>query len=417
MIPPANLEIIKRKALATSGADPAESDYSLMSRYNQIQSQFNTYWENNTLDQAYASGIRLTALYKLLSSRHIFKDKESRQKEFHLVMLKLQDIEQRSMYQYTAQTLESKNGPSKNESPSLLMYPHLDVSKQSGAPLSIDVSKQSGAPLSIDVSKQLPTISPPARSLQQTIQYPSFTEIKGPFLKRESSHLLASQHSSSPSAPTLSSHVPDLRRMVVPLSLISTFLKLSSQNTSNGIETCGILGAISQNGFLVVNILVIPKQRGTSDNTEMINEEDLVQIFGGKRGIIQAGWIHTHPTQGCFLSSIDIHTQLSFQTQLAEAIAIVLDPQLNTYQVFRLTDERTVMQGRRGCNGIAALTRCTDRGFHQQHDGKETQLCYEISEEEVESFTHQVPGMYHTCDSSKHVLIDESLQTTVYDLR
>lgn len=38
------------------------------------------------------------------------------------------------------------------------------------------------------------------------------------------------------------------------------------------------------------------------------------------------GWIHTHPTQTCFLSSIDVHTQCGYQTMLDEAVAIVMAP-------------------------------------------------------------------------------------------
>jgi STAM-binding protein len=38
------------------------------------------------------------------------------------------------------------------------------------------------------------------------------------------------------------------------------------------------------------------------------------------------GWIHTHPTQTCFLSSIDLHTHFSYQVMLPEAIAIVMAP-------------------------------------------------------------------------------------------
>jgi len=413
--PTTNLEIIKKKALASSGADPYESDYTLVSRYHQIHTQFIGYWENNVLDQAYASGIRIMALYQLLSSRQTFKDKDIvfRQHEINLVLMKLKHIEDQSRFQQTAANLDLSRPAlqSKNEPPPPLMkYPSLDVSQQSRLPPS--------------TLHQLlpPSVAQPVRlspknitsSAPSSILYPSFS-------KPNISHLPSSSHSPSAIAPSMSVSSPlsDLRRTVVPLSLISQFLKLSSQNTDNGIETCGILGAIyeASSGLLIVSVLVIPKQRGDSDKTEMINEEELIQFFGGKAGVIQAGWIHTHPTQGCFLSSIDIHTQLSFQTQLPEAIAIVLDPKMNEYQVFRLTDERTVQQGRRGCNGIAALIRCSDRGFHHQHDGKETHLCYEIGEEEIESFTLNVPGMYHTCDSSKHVLIDESMQTTVYDLR
>ena len=38
------------------------------------------------------------------------------------------------------------------------------------------------------------------------------------------------------------------------------------------------------------------------------------------------GWIHTHPTQSAFLSSIDVHTQHGYQSLCAEAVAVVCAP-------------------------------------------------------------------------------------------
>ena len=32
-----------------------------------------------------------------------------------------------------------------------------------------------------------------------------------------------------------------------------------------------------------------------------------------KRSLYPLGWIHTHPTQTCFLSSVDVHTQCGYQ--------------------------------------------------------------------------------------------------------
>lgn len=41
---------------------------------------------------------------------------------------------------------------------------------------------------------------------------------------------------------------------------------------------------------------------------------------------VASGWIHTHPRQECFLSSVDLHTHCGFQSLLPEAIAIVCAP-------------------------------------------------------------------------------------------
>ena len=47
--------------------------------------------------------------------------------------------------------------------------------------------------------------------------------------------------------------------------------------------------------------------------------------------------IHTHPSQTSFLSSVDLHTQLSYQLMLPEAVAIVMAPKFNQTGFFVLT--------------------------------------------------------------------------------
>ncbi len=34
-----------------------------------------------------------------------------------------------------------------------------------------------------------------------------------------------------------------------------------------------------------------------------------------RRALYPLGWIHTHPTQTCFLSSVDVHTQCGYQAR------------------------------------------------------------------------------------------------------
>lgn len=48
--------------------------------------------------------------------------------------------------------------------------------------------------------------------------------------------------------------------------------------------------------------------------------------FSLSNDMFTLGWIHTHPSQSCFLSSVDLHTQFSYQRQLDEAIGIVMAP-------------------------------------------------------------------------------------------
>ncbi|CAN0515532.1 unnamed protein product, partial [Ectocarpus sp. 8 AP-2014] len=45
--------------------------------------------------------------------------------------------------------------------------------------------------------------------------------------------------------------------------------------------------------------------------------------------LITLGWIHTHPKQDCFMSSVDLHTHCGYQLMLPEAVAVVYAPSDN----------------------------------------------------------------------------------------
>lgn len=45
---------------------------------------------------------------------------------------------------------------------------------------------------------------------------------------------------------------------------------------------------------------------------QALNEEEIFDVQD-KRSLYPLGWIHTHPTQSCFLSSVDVHTQCGYQ--------------------------------------------------------------------------------------------------------
>eukprot|EP00300_Choanocystis_sp_HF-7_P021209 c20751_g1_i1.p1 GENE.c20751_g1_i1~~c20751_g1_i1.p1 ORF type:complete len:424 (+),score=92.01 c20751_g1_i1:25-1272(+) len=74
-----------------------------------------------------------------------------------------------------------------------------------------------------------------------------------------------------------------------------------------------------------VTSLFIPPQKGTSDNCETFDE---MKVFNAQIAleVVTLGWIHTHPSQTNFLSSVDLHTQYLHQLMLPEAVAIVVAP-------------------------------------------------------------------------------------------
>ena len=70
------------------------------------------------------------------------------------------------------------------------------------------------------------------------------------------------------------------------------------------------------------------------------------------------GWIHTHPSQTCFLSSRDLHTSVGYQVMLPESIAIVCAPSKSPdHGIFRLTDPP----------GKQAILNCHQPGIFHPH--------------------------------------------------
>ncbi|XP_056670641.1 STAM-binding protein isoform X2 [Monodelphis domestica] len=154
------------------------------------------------------------------------------------------------------------------------------------------------------------------------------------------------------SSPEPTPPLNGLRHVVVPQTLCPQFLQLADGNTVRGVETCGILcGKLTKNEFTVTHVLV-PKQSSGPDYCNTESEEELFHIQD-QQGLITLGWIHTHPTQTAFLSSVDLHTHCSYQMMLPESIAIVCSPKFQETGFFRLTD-----------HGLEEISSCRQKGFH-----------------------------------------------------
>ncbi|XP_039750053.1 STAM-binding protein-like A [Pararge aegeria] len=144
-----------------------------------------------------------------------------------------------------------------------------------------------------------------------------------------------------------------LRQVVVPAGLLSRFLALAAPNTARNVELCGILAGILERDQLKITHVVVPKQTGTPDSCVTNNEEEIFH-YQDQHNLITLGWIHTHPTQTAFLSSVDLHTQCSYQLMMPEAIAIVCAPKYNETGYFALTPDY----------GMQFIANCRQSGFH-----------------------------------------------------
>ncbi|XP_037030311.1 STAM-binding protein [Bradysia coprophila] len=145
----------------------------------------------------------------------------------------------------------------------------------------------------------------------------------------------------------------NLRSVLIPKDTMYKFLLLAAKNTASNVETCGILaGRLAQNKLLITHVIV-PKQNGTSDSCTTMNEEDIFDIQD-QQNLITLGWIHTHPSQTAFLSSVDLHTHCSYQIMMPEAVAIVCAPKYQETGFFCLTPNY----------GLDYIARCRQSGFH-----------------------------------------------------
>ncbi|KAK3027416.1 hypothetical protein RJ639_040432 [Escallonia herrerae] len=207
---------------------------------------------------------------------------------------------------------------------SLISFETIDI------PLQADIIRQpSPPPVLADVQDLIPATSPPVAEAQ--IENPS------------SDGLFCSE---SP----LELHIST--------TLMNSFMKLAKSNTDKNLETCGILAGSLKNRKFYITALIIPKQESTPDSCQTTNEEEIFEVQD-KQSLFPLGWIHTHPTQSCFMSSIDLHTHYSYQIMLPESIAVVMAPRdsSRTHGIFRLTTP----------GGMGVIRQCPRRGFHP-HD-------------------------------------------------
>eukprot|EP00118_Oscarella_pearsei_P006899 m.32297 g.32297 ORF g.32297 m.32297 type:complete len:474 (+) comp31620_c0_seq1:34-1455(+) len=172
----------------------------------------------------------------------------------------------------------------------------------------------------------------------------------------------------------LENTVDGLRRIIVPGDLMNEFERSAMMNTLRNVETCGILaGKLKGKAFYITHVL-IPKQEGTTESCETLNEEDLFE-YQDNHDLITLGWIHTHPTQTSFLSSVDLHTHCGYQLMMDEAIAIVCAPKHKQTGIFNLTRPY----------GINFISSCKKGGFHPHP--REPKLFQDCGHVTIESFS------------------------------
>ncbi|KAF7819889.1 AMSH-like ubiquitin thioesterase 1 [Senna tora] len=196
-------------------------------------------------------------------------------------------------------------------------------------PVQTDIIRQpSPPPVLAEVQDLIPAVSPHVAEAECKIETPSSDELV---------------HGETP------------LQLHISTTLMENFMKLAKSNTDKNLETCGILAGLLKNRKFYITTLIIPKQESTSDTCQTTNEEEIFEVQD-KLSLFPLGWIHTHPTQSCFMSSVDLHTHYSYQIMLPESVAIVMAPRDSSrkHGIFRLTAP----------GGMSVIRQCQQRGFH-----------------------------------------------------
>mmetsp|Transcript_25326 Transcript_25326/g.70833 ORF Transcript_25326/g.70833 Transcript_25326/m.70833 type:complete len:351 (+) Transcript_25326:120-1172(+) len=110
-------------------------------------------------------------------------------------------------------------------------------------------------------------------------------------------------------------------------------LKMAMHARSGGnIEVMGMLqGKVLDDTFVIMDTFALPVE-GTETrvnaaaeaNEYMVQFMDTQKMVGRKENI--CGWYHSHPGYGCWLSGIDVNTQMTNQQYQEPFLAIVIDP-------------------------------------------------------------------------------------------
>jgi COP9 signalosome complex subunit 5 len=105
-----------------------------------------------------------------------------------------------------------------------------------------------------------------------------------------------------------------------------------SQDKGNWIEVMGLMqGYVDDNTFVVLDSFALPVDATevevsmTQATMEyMIKYLDNAKLVGHEENVV--GWYHSHPGYSCFLSGVDVNTQLTNQKYQDPWISVVVDP-------------------------------------------------------------------------------------------
>jgi len=166
--------------------------------------------------------------------------------------------------------------------------------------------------------------------------------------------LLGSMGGASMAQPGMDTPTVDSSE-VVHISSLALLKMLKHGRAGVPMEVMGLmLGEfIDDYTVRVIDVFAMP-QSGTGVSVEAVDAVfqtkmlDMLKQTGRPEMVV--GWYHSHPGFGCWLSSVDVNTQQSFEALNTRAVAVVVDPIQSVkgkvvIDAFRLIDPQVMMAG------------------------------------------------------------------------
>jgi len=118
----------------------------------------------------------------------------------------------------------------------------------------------------------------------------------------------------------------------IKISAIALLKMVMHARNGGNLEVMGLmLGKVEGSTLIVLDSFALPVEgtetrvnAGGEANEYMIQYLDLIKKVGKNENAL--GWYHSHPGYGCWLSGIDVSTQMLYQQFQEPWVAIVVDP-------------------------------------------------------------------------------------------
>ncbi|AET41165.1 proteasome regulatory particle lid subunit RPN11 Ecym_7333 [Eremothecium cymbalariae DBVPG len=165
--------------------------------------------------------------------------------------------------------------------------------------------------------------------------------------------LMMSQRSNMIGAAATEMPLDDTKETVY-ISSLALLKMLKHSRAGVPMEVMGLMlgDFVDEYTVNVVDVFAMP-QSGTGVSVEAVDDVfqakmmDMLKQTGRDQMVV--GWYHSHPGFGCWLSSVDVDTQRSFEQLNSRAVAVVVDPIQSVkgkvvIDAFRLISPATVVR-------------------------------------------------------------------------